>query len=297
MTNYTGQNLVFIVGCPRSGTTWLQRLLASHPQIHSGEESHFFDMYVGPQLRTWKGQFKNLSTSGVGHLVGPPAYFREAEFISIVRNYLFELLEPMVKPLQPGELFLEKTPSHALFIPEIKQMLPDSRIIHIIRDPRDVVASLLAVAHTWGSTWAPERARIAAHVWREHVQAAREATKNLSADEFYEITYENLWNSTEDALNELLEFLGLRWDRDAIGKAIEANRPEAMKSGGTPIPVYGEVAIQIGSVAKLPQGFVRTARPRVWKRELSLPQKLRVWRVVCKTMRELGYTWSIRDWL
>src|SRR5258706_11312382 len=115
MTDYTGQNLVFIVGCPRSGTTWLQRLLASHPQIRSGEESHFFDMYVGPQLRTWKGQFKNLSASGVGHLVGPPAYFREAEFISIVRNYLLELLTPMVKSLQPGELFVEKTPSHALF--------------------------------------------------------------------------------------------------------------------------------------------------------------------------------------
>ena len=297
MTEYTGRNLVFIVGCPRSGTTWLQKLLASHPQIRSGEESHFFDMYIGPQLRSWRGQFKELSAVGAGHLVGPPAYFREAEFMHIVRNYLLELLGPMVRPLGPGELFVEKTPSHVLFIPDIKQLLPDSKIIHIVRDPRDVVASLLAVSRSWGSTWAPERARIAAHVWRQHVRAAREAAKNLSADEFYEITYENLWNSTEDSLSALSGFLGLRWDRDAIRSAIEANRPEAMKSGGTPIPVYGEVAEQIGSVAKLPQGFVRKARPHGWKRELSLLQKLRVWRVVRESMAEFGYTWPMRDWL
>ncbi|MBI3001835.1 MAG: sulfotransferase, partial [Deltaproteobacteria bacterium] len=41
---------MLIVGCPRSGTTWLQRLLASHPKIITGQESHVFDNYVGPQM-------------------------------------------------------------------------------------------------------------------------------------------------------------------------------------------------------------------------------------------------------
>jgi hypothetical protein len=297
MTNYTGHNLIFVVGCPRSGTTWLQRLLASHSQIRSGEESHFFDMYIGPQLRNWEFQFKNLSSVEGGHLVGPPAYFGEEEFVRIVKNCLLQLLDPLVKQLQPGELFVEKTPSHALFIPEIKQMLPASRIIHIIRDPRDVVASLLAAAQTWGSNWAPERARVAAHIWREHVRTAREAAKKLSTDEFYEIKYEKLWDSTEETLIELFQFLNLRWSPDSIRKSIEANRPEAMRLGGTPIPVYGEVARRVGPVSKLPHGFIRTARPHGWKRELSLPQKLRVWRVVYKTMRDFGYEWPIRDWL
>jgi aminoglycoside phosphotransferase (APT) family kinase protein len=48
--------MVFLVGCPRSGTTWHQKLLASHPRIRSGEESHFFSLYVGPQLRAWNDQ-------------------------------------------------------------------------------------------------------------------------------------------------------------------------------------------------------------------------------------------------
>lgn len=41
-----GENIVFIVGSPRSGTTWLQRLLATHPQIKTGQESRIFE-YVG----------------------------------------------------------------------------------------------------------------------------------------------------------------------------------------------------------------------------------------------------------
>jgi hypothetical protein len=249
-------------------------------------------MYVGPQLRAWKTQVGDST-----HRVGPPAYFSEKEFLDILKNYMLHLLQPVVERLLPDEIFLEKTPSHALFIPEIKQLLPESRIIHILRDPRDVVASLLAAGRTWGSNWAPKRANIAAHIWVDHVRAAREAAKSLSRNEFCEISYEDLSKSPEDSLKRLSRFLGLDWSQDAIENAVVANRPEAMQSGGTPIPVYGEVAKYAGSVAKLPQGFVRKARPNVWKTELSLPQKLWIWRVVGKTMQENGYPWLLRDWL
>ena len=50
---YTGHNMVFIVGAPRSGTTWLQRLLATHPRIRTGQESKLFRWYIAPQLRMW----------------------------------------------------------------------------------------------------------------------------------------------------------------------------------------------------------------------------------------------------
>ena len=66
---------------------------------------------------------------------------------------------------------MEKTPSHALCISEIKRLLPQSRIIHILRDPRDVVTSLLAVSRSWGAAWAPKRATAAAALWADHVTA------------------------------------------------------------------------------------------------------------------------------
>ena len=47
------QSLVLIVGAQRSGTTWVQRLLASHPAIVSGQESHLFSSYLGPMWQRW----------------------------------------------------------------------------------------------------------------------------------------------------------------------------------------------------------------------------------------------------
>src|SRR5258708_16130926 len=69
---YSGSDMVFVVGCPRSGTTWVQRLLATHPRIRTGQESDVFDQYIGPQLRAWEQELKPQA-SGRGRLaLGSP---------------------------------------------------------------------------------------------------------------------------------------------------------------------------------------------------------------------------------
>jgi|ERR1044071_917654 LPS sulfotransferase NodH len=294
---YTGKNLVFLVGCPRSGTTWLQKLLASHPRIRSGEESHFFSLYVGPQLRAWNDQKTRHFNCGMGHAAGPQAYFHEEEFLSILQNYLSALLKPITDSLQPDDWFLEKTPSHALYIPEIKQLLPDSRFIHLLRDCRDVVASLMTASRGWGASWAPSSAKLAAAMWVQHVEAVKTTAKNLSSHEFCEIRYEQLWNSPLETLERLSEWLGLAWSADAITSTIESNKADSMESRGTPIPVYGEVRARTGQVAKLPRGFIGKARPDVWKSDLSMYEKYKVWRATRKLMNETGYSWRLGDLL
>lgn len=294
---YTGKNLVFLVGCPRSGTTWLQKLLASHPRIRSGEESHFFSLYVGPQLRAWNDQKTRHFNGGVGHAAGPQAYFHEEEFLAILQNYLSALLKPITDSLQPDEWFLEKTPSHALYIPEIKELLPDSRCIHLIRDCRDVVVSLMTASRGWGASWAPSSAKFAAAMWVQHVEAVRTAAKNLSCEEFCEVRYEDLWNSPLKTLKTLADWLDVAWNEDAMELAIESNRADVIEAGGTPIPVYGEVRARTGALAKLPRGFIGKARPDAWKSDLSMYEKYEVWRDARRLMNEAGYSWRLADWL
>jgi len=201
----------------------------------------------------------------------------------------------MIAPLREGELFLEKTPSHALCIPEITRLLPNSRFIHIIRDPRDVVTSLLAVSRTWGTAWAPKDAMNAAGLWVDHVRSVREAARSLSASQFHQITYEDLSRAPEDALSGIAGFLQLDWDRSDIGRAVEDNRPNSAHT--TRIPLYGEVARRVGPVVREPEGFVRTARVGAWRSELSFPQTLAVWRVCRRLMEEVGYSFSSEDLL
>ncbi|MCK4816437.1 sulfotransferase [bacterium] len=288
--NYDSTKLIFIVGCPRSGTTWVQRLLACHPQISTGQESDLFDIYIGPQLRAWHKYVNPKSSSRGG--VGLACYFREKEFLGILREYMLRLIEPMIGNLRPDELFLEKTPSHALFIPEIMELLPRSRIIHVLRDPRDVTASLLAASKSWGTSWAPRNARAAVIMWLHHVQAVKTAAHGLPLNQFYEVRYEELHEKTLEVLRNLSDFLGLRWKAEDIRNAVAENSAEiAKKSGGTIIPVGGQFSGILGGNVKEPEGFIRNALPRGWKKDLSWAKKFWVWYLARNTMREYGYYW------
>jgi hypothetical protein len=286
--DYDGANLVFVVGCPRSGTTWVQRLLASHPCIRTGQESDLFDMYVGPLLRTWQSELR-ADSSGRGG-VGLGCYFTDAEFREALQSFLRRLLQPMLGGLQPGELFLEKTPSHVLFVPEIRTLLPRARFVHVLRDARDTVASLLSASRTWGRLWAPRRAAHAARTWVTHVEAGRAAQRALPDEQFFEVRYEALHADGFDVVRALSDWLGVNWSDADVCAALERNSPDAARAGGgTPIPLGGIFA---GGVVREPEGFIRQARAGAWRHDLSLADKLAVWRVAHATMARAGYAWA-----
>jgi hypothetical protein len=289
--DYGGANLVFVVGCPRSGTTWLQRLLASHPCVRTGQESDVFDEYIGPLLRTWERELRR-DTSGRGG-VGLACYFTDAEFRRLLKGYLLQLLEPMVGGLGPGELFVEKTPSHVLFVREIHALLPDARFVHVLRDARDTVASLLDASRGWGRGWAPRTAGHAAATWVSHVEAAVAARQLLPARQWFEVRYEALHADGPAVVRELVDWLALAWTDGDISKALERNSAAAARAGeGTQIPVGGQVAEARGPVVREPAGFIGQARAGAWRTKLGVLDKLVVWRVARATMAEVGYLWT-----
>lgn len=289
--DYDGGNLLFVVGSPRSGTTWVQQLLASHPCVRTGQESDVFDLYIGPQLRAWQQELDPASSGRGG--VGLGCYFTDAEFRDVLKAYLVRLLEPMVGQLRPGELFLEKTPSHVLYVSEIHALLPEARFIHVLRDARDTVASLLSASRSWGRSWAPRRAGNAATTWLQHVQAAQRARLMLPATHFTEVRYEQLHADGMGTLRRMVDWLGLEWSDADIEATLTRNAPEAARAGrGTPIPLGGHFGQSSGPVVKEPAGFVRRASAGGWRQDLTMIDRLAVWRVARVTMADVGYPWS-----
>ena len=263
-----GENLVFIVGSPRSGTTWLQRLLATHPQVQTGQESRVF-FYIASQFQMWRQDLASAEVIGRGG-TGLACYLNEAEFLAIQRKYLASLLAPMLQGLQPGQIFLEKTPGHALFITEIVQLLPAAKIIHLVRDPRDVVASLLAAAKGWGKSWAPRDVKMALQEWRWHVEAVHKAAPRLAAGQFWEVCYEDLVDNPARQLRLAADFLHLPWQDEEIAAAIAANTAGELRHGrGTQIPIYGVLGKDANSVVAEPKDFVRKAQPGSWRQDLT----------------------------
>lgn len=283
----TGERLIFLVGCPRSGTTWLQRLLAAHPRIQTGQESNIFQEYLAPQF----AHFYNGIQSARGG-VGMGCYLTEDEFLAVQHRYMSLLMEPMLAHLGSDQYFLEKTPQHALNLAEIARLLPQARIIHLLRDPRDVVASMLAASKGWGSGWAPGDAGVGALEWVRHVRAARTGPDLFGAGQYLEMRYEELLASPAEQLASCLKFLGLDWSAQELAAAVETNRAGGKQRGeGTAIALKGEAGKQ-NSVVQEPTGFVRKARAGGWREELSQRDQFRVWRLIHQDMPEFGYHWS-----
>jgi hypothetical protein len=74
---------------------------------------------------------------------------------------------------------------------------------------------------------------------------------------------------------------------------VDANQASKARAngGGTPIPLFGEVAKRSGPTVVEPKGFIRKAQPGGWRTDLSLYEKFRVWRVAHELMDELDYHW------
>ncbi len=287
MIKKDGSNLVFIVGTARSGTTWLQRLIATHPRCHTGEESFLFYYHIIPQLKAfWKGRNDQKPA-------GLYAYMQESDFREILKAQIFSVLVIMAKAVRPGEYFIEKTPSHVLCLEEIRKFLPKAKIIHLIRDPRDVVASFLAAGRSWGKLWAPRNSYRAARLWTLSVGAARAYKKKSRDPLFYELRYEDLLADSPSELRKIADFIGLRWSEKDILKAVNNNSADKLQAGGgTPIPLKGEARKDLGTVSKNPKGFIRTAAAGGWKRDLHFFSKMTVFAATGGLLRECGYNWE-----
>lgn len=151
---------VFVVGCPRSGTTLVQALLARHPAVLTLAETGFFSHLYGDERQRWgdrdarpvrqrlrsrlgfaRRQARTALRTMQGRLAAdhplPPWPLRTA---SCVRHFI-DLLDTCAGS-DGRAAWVEKTPCHLLYIPEIAGAMPDARFVHVIRRGEDVLASI-----------------------------------------------------------------------------------------------------------------------------------------------------------
>jgi len=151
----------FIVGCPRSGTTIVQALLARHPAIYTLPETGFFgllhddtawrwgDALAQPLPRRWK-QRLGFTREHVREAYAAlhrqladraPSTLRLFRMDALAHDFL-TLLDRSAADAGRS-MWVEKTPNHLLYINEIEAMIPDARFVHVVRRGADVLASLL----------------------------------------------------------------------------------------------------------------------------------------------------------
>jgi hypothetical protein len=200
---------IFIVGCPRSGTTLLRDLLRSHPNLTFPPESQFIPRYY----RAYGNPNSNSDAIRLGKIILntrsirtweidlKPESFADCRTFQQVLYILFEAWRRRENKARWGD----KTPQYVNEIPLLLELFPSAQIIHIIRDGRDVALSALKVAFEGNLFTAADR-------WRSSVRAGREAGARLSTDSYLEIRYEDLLERPECVMKLVCDFLNEPFD-------------------------------------------------------------------------------------
>jgi len=272
------RDIVFLVGSPRSGTTWLQEMLGTHPDINTATESYIFSDFLSTAIKRWRFGLEALENhdpvkANFG-TIGLTAYLTQEEFIELMKHNIDFILSK-TDPHENFDIFLEKTPRHSLFIDEIHYVLPNAKFIYIVRDPYDVTESLIAASNGWGSEWAPKGVKKAAKLWRNHNRAAYTSLNKIPDSHKIALTYEKLKKDPHRQVSRILEFLNLDHNEKTLETMITKTR--ALKK-------YGEAAKNNENIMIKPEGFVRKQ-----KGKLTLFQKFIVFIKTRKERKLFGY--------
>ena len=274
---------LLIVGAPRSGTTWLQRLLLSDPRCCGSQESHFFVSF-GRVLQ----DFEHKAAAERPH--GLACYWTRAELVHEIRGLWVRMTSACIAE-RPGALLLvEKTPDHAVWIEVIAEILPHARFLHLVRDSRAVCASLLSASRqSWGAGWAPGNVSEAVANWITHVERAEQAGAILGPSHFLRVHYEDMIANPLMEARRIWRFLDLSCSDHTLTEIMARNTFEDQaRTGGTPIPTSGDLE---GSTPREPPGFFRHGSADSWRRDLGPLRKCRIWIRSRKLMKRLGYGW------
>ena len=214
---------VFIVGCPRSGTTLLQRMVNAHPDIAVTPESHWIPrLYTKPWALTSEGFVKRKL---IRRLLGHPKFARlkisPEEICNLNGNghrltysELVSRIFNLYGERQGKPLVGDKTPDYVRSIETLHSLWPTARFVHVIRDGRDVALSMMDWAKFRPkpgdfATWQEDRVSTAALWWEMNVRLGRKAGKSLGPNLYYEVRYEALVKRPEEETAALCAFLGV----------------------------------------------------------------------------------------
>lgn len=192
---------VFIVGMPRSGTSLVEQILSSHPNIYGAGE-----------LTTIE-EIKAEIINEINHSAPYPEcmlLFKSAGIYKYANRYLKQLR----KHSASAKFITDKMPGNFFNIGIIKMLFPHARIIHCIRDPIDTCLSNFISNFSSGNEFSfnlvdlgkyyLDYQRLAIH-WR-----------NVFSTNIFDIQYEKLVSNQEEVSKELINYIGLEWDERCL---------------------------------------------------------------------------------
>lgn len=276
MDSLLGDNLIFIISQPRVGSTLLQRMLGTHPDIHTTLEPWLM-LHPTYALRS---EGYEAEYSALGARIFTEKFLQtlpggEEDYIEALRRMCCYLYERALVN-SDKRYFLDKTPRYYLIIPELYRVFPRAHYIILLRNPLAVLCSIL-------SNWIEEEWFWLHGVRHDLLRAPRLILEGIEllGERSLVVHYERLVEHPEEEIQKLCQGMGV----DFVPEMIEYGRQPAIPRWSLgdqksvyqytrPVPQYAEE----------------------WVRALENPQ---VWRLASdylhvlgrETVEQMGYSW------
>jgi tetratricopeptide (TPR) repeat protein len=194
---------IFVVGLPRSGTTLVERILGSHPEVHSAGELQ---------------AFPEALVAAVERLAGRGGLSRE-DMVSTaakvdLRAVGADYLARCAKVAAPRPRFVDKLPHNYLYCGLIQEAIPGARIVHLVRHPMASCYAMYKALFRQGYPFSYDLGELARFYagYRRLMDHWRTQMPNV----IHDVRYEDLVRSPREVTEELLAFCGLDWHEGCL---------------------------------------------------------------------------------
>jgi tetratricopeptide (TPR) repeat protein len=193
---------IFIVGMPRSGSTLVEQILASHPQVFGAGELKLFELAIG-EVRSamhLEAAYPEVAL-----------HMSDADFRELGRRYIAG-----IQSLAPTACHItDKMPANFAFAGLMHLALPNAAIIHTVRDPVDTCISCFSKLFTEGNFQTYDLAELGRYY--RHYQALMSHWQQvLPKGRILEVRYEEMVANPEATTREILAYCGLPWDPNCL---------------------------------------------------------------------------------
>jgi hypothetical protein len=289
MPSDLAKKLVWMFGSPRTGSTWLMQLLADSPEVGQIDEPYIPLHLVPLDHAVPEGEYYEH-----GVRANDPNYFFARRYLPELKPELRELIlngfERQLRELgqDPEALrwLVIKEPNGSHAADTAMSLFPESRIIFLLRDGRDVIDSLIDAMMGKDSWWkqnqSADKQQIAANrmgfvhhntrLWLNRTRSTQRAFAMTGEDRRFLVRYEELLEDTQPLLEAMLRWLDIDPGAEAVREVVErrsfAAIPEDQKGPGK---------------------RARSANPGQWRDRLSAEEIEVIEQAMGEKLRELGY--------
>ncbi|HOZ45990.1 MAG TPA: sulfotransferase [Candidatus Hydrogenedentes bacterium] len=256
--------MLFVIGAPRSGTTMLERMLASHSMILGGPEPHLLTplAHLGIWDKVDKAPYDHILAAQSQKEFVEALPNKEQDYWEACRAYC-DVLYGRYLSTSNKQICMDKTPAYSLVVPFIMKVFPDAKYVILTRHP-------MAIFSSFANSFFDGRYDVAQEhnpILNRYVPALADAIRQQEVPVIH-VRYEHLVKDPETWMEKICAYCEIPFEKDAIDYGKKDKDEPERKGLGDPIGVKQHSRPSTGSLKK-------------WVQELSSdPKKLELMKKV-----------------